>query len=115
MHRHPVELLFQFDHPGAGLRVGGDQRPFRVMLFQVVGDFGGVAHHPLAVTQHRQGVDARHPLGAQPVRPRQQIAGAVRQPLMVELPAGFLAVMGYRKLVEDAFGHGVLPSLMRPV
>ena len=115
MHRHPVELLFQLDDPGAGLRVGGNQRAFRVMLFQVVGDFGGIPHHPLAVTQYRQSVNARHPLGAQPVRPRQQVAGAVYQAFIVELPAGLFAVMGYRKLIEDAFGHGVLPSFMAPV
>lgn len=111
MDTQAIELLLQFNDPVTQSRVLGNQGALGIVLFQVVGDFGGIPHPALAIAQHRHGTDPGQPAGPWPVRPGQQVTGLVGQSLMLQLPTALLAVMGYGKLVKDTHDHQTLGFL----
>src|SRR3990167_5160887 len=110
---HTAELFFPLLHLGVLCLVGRQQWTLWITLLQIQGDLRGVADDLLAILEDRQGDDIGQALALQSVQTWKKIIHLKIEALMVQMPAGFFAVVGNRELIKRA--HGGPSTMMRRV
>src|SRR3990167_2917045 len=83
------------------------------MLFQVQGDLGGGTDRLVAVLEDRKGDDIGQALAFQPMQAGEEVVHLKVETLVIQVPAGFFAVVGNRELIKRA--HGGSSTMVRRV